>query len=112
MRELLWSPNDREEFLVLIKLFEEEQPKEFGKPQLRQFIENVNKPRPLYEVTGGVSFNELLILFIGPEAIFNSDLCTQEFITFLVWLFARYEIQTGSKIESQLLKEFDVLEVF
>jgi hypothetical protein len=100
MRELLWSPNDREEFLTLIMLFEEEQPKEFGKSQIRQFIENVNKPKPIFEVTGGVSYNELLIPSLGSEAIFNSDLCTEEFITFLMWLFVRYESQTGTNIEA------------
>lgn len=65
---------------------------------VRELIETFNSSRPKAETPNIVEFQGLKIDPITQEATFKSDLATESFIKFLVWLFKRYDQKMGTKI--------------
>lgn len=133
MRELLWSPNTRNEFLALIKEFEareyEESPIDEPMEGIRDLIENVNVPRAMdydllikpgkkkedttkFDYENSVSFEGIFIPAFDSIAIFKSKLATENFVNFLVWLFERYDTKMNCQMKDRLMKEYDIEAIF
>jgi hypothetical protein len=119
MRELVWSPNTRDEFLGLIKEFEKreyhESPIDEPMEGIRDLIENVNIPITRYETIdyeNSVYFEGILIPAFGSTAIFKSKLGTESFVNFLVWLFERYDTKMNCQMKDRLIKEYDIEAIF
>jgi hypothetical protein len=62
MREFLWDPNEREEFLAVIN--------EYGDHELEGFLENSNMLKLQVDYSEGVHCNGIIIPVFGSEAIF------------------------------------------
>ena len=96
MRELLWNPVTRNEFLGIINQFE---------PSLEMLIENCLNPVERY---GEMQYDGIVITGYSEEAMFRSSLCTKEFIHFLMYLFDRYDHRMGTDISLTLTREYDI----
>ena len=105
MRDLLWNPNDRDEFLAIIEDYESDQNQyaisdyDPVKISVRGLIEGFRSSRPRWENEDEVQYRGLSINPFEAEARFKSDLTTESFMDFLIWLFNRNDKKMQTKTQ-------------